>query len=165
MDSFKSWPRSIPINPLELCVAGLFYTGVSDKVICPACNVYVQNCTSTDIPLKKHRYACKFVSAFKELQKYSNSEERLKTLRELSTSHNVINVEDYARAGFYYLDGVLRFITDKDISLYKTRVQSFEGFPKQAALFERLNEKKAARNGFLYSEVGSDVYTFLNAIF
>lgn len=162
VDSFKNWPRSIPVKPLELSVAGFYYTGISDKVICPVCTVYVQNWGVTDIPLKKHKTYCKFLCAFKGLQKYLEFEERLKSLRKWNDRSNRENVEEYARAGFYYSAGELRYVTNKDITLYKNRLLSFEGCPKQEHPLKQINEKKAARMGFLYSGVDTKVIHISN---
>ena len=54
-DTFKSWPKSHPIHPENLCRAGFLYTGEGDKVLCPWCKLMLIEWEVYDLPFEEHR--------------------------------------------------------------------------------------------------------------
>ena len=64
LTTFKSWPKSIPINPDDLARAGFLYTGEGDKVFCPWCNICLIQWETYDNPFdehKKHSPNCDYI--------------------------------------------------------------------------------------------------------
>ena len=54
-ESFRTWPKSHPVRPDQLCRAGFVYTGEGDKVICPWCKIKLIEWEPYDIPFEEHR--------------------------------------------------------------------------------------------------------------
>ena len=54
-DTFKSWPKSHPIRPENLCRAGFIYTRQGDKVLCPWCKLMLIEWEVYDLPFEEHR--------------------------------------------------------------------------------------------------------------
>ena len=54
-DTFKSWPKSHPIRPENLCRAGFLYTGQGDKFLCPWCKLMLIEWEGYDLPFEEHR--------------------------------------------------------------------------------------------------------------
>ena len=50
----KEWPIGLSQSPVELALAGFFYTGISDKVICFSCSGGLNKWKKSDIPLTEH---------------------------------------------------------------------------------------------------------------
>ena len=64
LQTLKTWPRGLAQKPQQLAEAGLYYTGVSDKVRCYHCDGGLGNWEPTDEPWTehaKHYPECKFV--------------------------------------------------------------------------------------------------------
>lgn len=62
--TFKTWPIGIKQTGLELCKAGLYYSGLSDVCVCPYCNIAICEWNHEDIPLYEHyKFAphCEFI--------------------------------------------------------------------------------------------------------
>ncbi|XP_072377231.1 baculoviral IAP repeat-containing protein 3-like [Diabrotica undecimpunctata] len=112
LSSFDEWMPSHPIKSIVLAVAGFYYTGVNDKVLCAFCGVVYNKWIADDIPLDKHKDDCCFLTAYKQAQKLWTVEERLKTF----TNRN-ISAKKHAEAGFFYENGKTYYITNKDITL------------------------------------------------
>lgn len=54
-NSAAMWPKVAPIGPREMAEAGLFYTGLGDKVQCAYCDGKLYNWKVTDSPSREHR--------------------------------------------------------------------------------------------------------------
>lgn len=55
MKSFKSWPNGYSYYQIQnLCDAGFYYTGISDKIQCFLCGVRLSNWNDSEIPLDQH---------------------------------------------------------------------------------------------------------------
>lgn len=54
MATFKGWPRSHPIKPKDLSVAGFFYTGNGDRVCCFNCNGVLKHWEYDENPWEQH---------------------------------------------------------------------------------------------------------------
>lgn len=64
MATFRTWPRAMAINAVEMAHAGFVYTGISDRVHCPWCNIIVHEFEATDSPYEehlKHSGGCKYL--------------------------------------------------------------------------------------------------------
>jgi hypothetical protein len=78
METFKTWPKAMPIKAKDLCSAGFYYTGLSDKVKCFYCGLGLNEWNAIDIPLaehEKHAPNCGFVQLMlngKEEEKQTN---------------------------------------------------------------------------------------------
>lgn len=69
LGSFKTWPVSLVQKPHEMASAGLYYSGWSDLVICPFCDINIYHWTTTDNPFSEHEeYSdnCPFVECKRE---------------------------------------------------------------------------------------------------
>ncbi|XP_037386657.1 baculoviral IAP repeat-containing protein 1 isoform X2 [Talpa occidentalis] len=53
LDSFKNWPQASPVGVAALAKAGLFYTGIKDKLQCFSCGGYLK-WKEGDGPLEDH---------------------------------------------------------------------------------------------------------------
>lgn len=65
IDSFRHFPRVKEVSAERLARAGFYYTGESDRVRCYSCHQTVENWSSADTPVNRHRQAspaCKFLS-------------------------------------------------------------------------------------------------------
>ncbi|CAB3386804.1 Hypothetical predicted protein [Cloeon dipterum] len=61
IDSFKNfWPKSHRQTPLEMALAGFFYTGTGDRAICFHCNLGLKDWDPNDDPYVQH---CKWNSS------------------------------------------------------------------------------------------------------
>lgn len=54
LSSYSNWPDFAPLKPPTLARAGLFYTGVEDKVKCPFCLGSMYNWEKGDNPFSEH---------------------------------------------------------------------------------------------------------------
>ena len=64
LQSFKNWPSSAPVNPRELVAAGLYYTGLNDRVKCAWCFGVIHNWVHGDSAFgehHKHFPNCEFI--------------------------------------------------------------------------------------------------------
>ena len=64
IDTFLSWPKSMPIKKEELAHAGFIYTGMGDKVFCPWCELTLHQFESTDNACQehiKHTKRCRYI--------------------------------------------------------------------------------------------------------
>ena len=50
----KGWPIGLSQFPVELALAGFFYTGMSDKVVCFSCSGGLNKWKKSDVPLIEH---------------------------------------------------------------------------------------------------------------
>ena len=57
LSTFHDWPSSAGciVEPRDLAVAGLFYTGHADRVQCAFCRGCLRNWKSGDVPAQEHR--------------------------------------------------------------------------------------------------------------
>lgn len=55
--SFANWPPAIKQKPSELSAAGLYYTGMGDRVICFQCGQGIRHWEKNDVPYIEH-YRC-----------------------------------------------------------------------------------------------------------
>ena len=65
IETFRTWPKSHPLRPDQLCRAGFAYTGEGDKVICPWCRIKLIDWEPHDIPFdehKRHSTSCDFLN-------------------------------------------------------------------------------------------------------
>lgn len=63
-DTFKTWPQSSPIKPIDLVNAGFYYTGSGDEVRCFSCDLQLKGWKFSDDPFEEHRKIranCRFV--------------------------------------------------------------------------------------------------------
>lgn len=66
--SFNTWPNGVPIQPLTLAEAGLYYSGKSDRVFCFACEGGLKHWEANDDPWIEHAAEfpyCAFLKAEK----------------------------------------------------------------------------------------------------
>ncbi|AAS82685.1 ORF53 [Agrotis segetum granulovirus] len=54
LESYKTWPVSIPLRPKELAAAGFYYTGHSDQVNCFYCGGGLRDWKTGDDPWQQH---------------------------------------------------------------------------------------------------------------
>ncbi|XP_059483620.1 baculoviral IAP repeat-containing protein 3-like [Neocloeon triangulifer] len=52
--SFKNWPKSMTQRPEDLAAAGLYYTGIGDRVCCFQCGLGLKDWDSSDDPFVEH---------------------------------------------------------------------------------------------------------------
>ena len=52
--TFKTWPKAIAINSVELAHTGFIYTGFSDRVFCPWCKLILHEFETSDSPYEEH---------------------------------------------------------------------------------------------------------------
>ena len=52
--TFKTRPKAMAINSVELAHAGFIYTGFSDRVFCPWCKLTLHEFETSDSPYKEH---------------------------------------------------------------------------------------------------------------
>ncbi|XP_067657828.1 baculoviral IAP repeat-containing protein 7-A-like [Haliotis asinina] len=55
LNSFKNWPAWAVQSPATLAKAGLYYTGIGDRVQCPFCFGILKKWQFNDDPLQEHR--------------------------------------------------------------------------------------------------------------
>lgn len=53
--SFRNWPSESPVYPIKLALAGFYYDGSGDEVICFKCGVKKAGWNSVDNPVVEHR--------------------------------------------------------------------------------------------------------------
>ena len=53
--TFNLWPKAHPVRKDQLARAGFFYTGEGDKVICPWCNICLNEWEAFDLPIEEHK--------------------------------------------------------------------------------------------------------------
>ncbi|XP_077976844.1 baculoviral IAP repeat-containing protein 7-like [Glandiceps talaboti] len=53
--TFKTWPHTVPVNPISLARAGLFYTGKEDVVECFSCHGQIKEWDYGDTGMGEHR--------------------------------------------------------------------------------------------------------------
>uniref|UniRef100_V9KD44 RING-type E3 ubiquitin transferase n=1 Tax=Callorhinchus milii TaxID=7868 RepID=V9KD44_CALMI len=131
LQTFQNWPSYSTLAPVELARAGFYYTGTEDRVACFACGEKLSNWEPGDHPMSEHRRHfpfCPFVlgnhegnipmssteslrlegrpesvrathARFPDMQSY---EIRLHTFLRWPV-RNLIQPEQLARAGFYYV--------------------------------------------------------------
>ncbi|XP_072400451.1 baculoviral IAP repeat-containing protein 8-like [Diabrotica undecimpunctata] len=145
LSSFDEWMPSHPIKPIVLAIAGFYYTGVNDKVLCAFCGVVYNKWLSDDITLDKHKHDCCFLIAYKQAQKLWTVEERLKTF----TNRN-ISAKKHAEAGFFYENGKTYYITNKDITLMIVRLTTFHDNGSPTPL-RNYSEIRAAPCNFIHT--------------
>ena len=62
--SFAHWPRTSPVNGLELAEAGFYYKGPGDLVMCCCCGILASDWVTGDKPVdehKKHNKKCPYI--------------------------------------------------------------------------------------------------------
>ena len=62
--TFKLWPKAHPVRSDQLARAGFFYTGEGNKVICPWCNISLNEWEAFDLAIdehKRHSPYCDFI--------------------------------------------------------------------------------------------------------
>ncbi|XP_050500975.1 baculoviral IAP repeat-containing protein 3-like [Diabrotica virgifera virgifera] len=152
LKSFDEWIPTHPIKPIVLAVAGFYYTGKNDKVLCAICGVVVNKWSVCDIPLYKHKECCLFLAAYKKAQKLLAVDERLKTF-----PPRYKTAKKLASCGFYYTkEEGLRYITNKDITTYIARLDTFLQQPGPSKPLRLASIKRAAEFGYIQTYVGSD---------
>ena len=63
-ESFRTWSKSHPVRPEQLCRAGFVYTGEGDKVMCPWCKIKLIEWEPYDLPFeqyRRHSTSCDFL--------------------------------------------------------------------------------------------------------
>ncbi|KXJ22789.1 E3 ubiquitin-protein ligase XIAP [Exaiptasia diaphana] len=63
-ETFKTWPETSPMKPIDLINAGFYYTGSGDEVRCFSCDLQLKGWKFGDDPFDEHRKIranCKFV--------------------------------------------------------------------------------------------------------
>lgn len=65
LESYRQWPNGVPIQPLTLAEAGLYYSGRSDRVFCFACEGGLKDWEATDDPWIEHAVWFPFCSFLK----------------------------------------------------------------------------------------------------
>ncbi|XP_059470739.1 baculoviral IAP repeat-containing protein 3-like [Neocloeon triangulifer] len=69
LKTFRNWPKSLNQKPESLALAGFFYTGRGDRVICFHCNLGLKDWACQDDPLEQHERwnaACQYLIMARE---------------------------------------------------------------------------------------------------
>uniref|UniRef100_A0A3Q4B4A0 E3 ubiquitin-protein ligase XIAP n=1 Tax=Mola mola TaxID=94237 RepID=A0A3Q4B4A0_MOLML len=105
LNSFISWPPTVPIRPGDLAQAGLYYLGTDDRVQCFCCNGILAYWEEGDDPWEehaKHFPSCFFILGHDvgniPFQGMGTFEERLASF---AGAQHPVDREKLARAGFY----------------------------------------------------------------
>lgn len=84
--SFHDWPTQLKQKPVQLTVAGFFYSGLADRVICFSCGGCLRQWEEHDDVWVEHAYfynECKYLQLQKGYGFYQSTLERkLKTITE-----------------------------------------------------------------------------------
>ena len=68
LKSYWTWPKAHPMKPESLAVAGMYYTGSTDKVKCPWCRIALSQWEVNDDPLgeqwKHSKGDCTFLRVY-----------------------------------------------------------------------------------------------------
>lgn len=92
LNSYSEWPSDAPVDPHTLARAGLFYTGLRDKVKCPFCLGAMYNWEDGDNPFiehQKHYPECKFVKYRMHCLLHVNESGSAETIRSACQSEPV----------------------------------------------------------------------------
>lgn len=94
LKSYDTWPKAMPQDKKELAAAGLFYTGMSDQVMCFQCGVSLRDWVASDVPFVEHAFwnpKCPYVNLIKgkEFIKRVRKQKQAATANDNKTSDEI----------------------------------------------------------------------------
>ena len=83
--SLVKWPIPFAITPVDLAIAGFYYSGIADQVICFSCNGHIHSWAPIDQPIIEHARwfpKCSFLRNLKDDAFIENIQNKYKNLHE-----------------------------------------------------------------------------------
>uniref|UniRef100_A0A6P7GKF6 E3 ubiquitin-protein ligase XIAP-like n=1 Tax=Diabrotica virgifera virgifera TaxID=50390 RepID=A0A6P7GKF6_DIAVI len=146
LQKFKHWPAALPYTPIQLSTHGFIYSGVGDRILCSLCCTVLSDLSKAWVPKHKNEN-CPCMVAICMLKEMLLYENRVISLQATNSPRR--ETRRMAQDGFYYQDG-LRYVTYKNMSLFKIRLETFNGKSID-------NSREIARKGFIHSGVDAQL--------